>query len=263
MSVGVPLSDGYPSVSGSMLVAGRVHRPPGPWTASVVALLRHLEDVGFDGAPRFLGYDDEGREVLTWVEGEAPTQPWPEWMRTDAALAAAGGLLRRYHDAAAGFVPPPGARWRRWMGSRGGPIIRHGDLWPSNVVCRGGLPVALIDWEFAQPGTELDDLASLAAHWVPLMSEERAAMEGWTTVPDRVPRLQILCSSYGLPRDRWKELIPAAVWNLHCGYLSHKAWGEAGVQGFAEMWRAGSGTTITANRVWLEAAAGDLRRFAP
>ena len=36
----------------------------------VHALLKHLEDVGFAGAPRFLGIDSAGREVLTYVAGE-------------------------------------------------------------------------------------------------------------------------------------------------------------------------------------------------
>jgi hypothetical protein len=36
----------------------------------VHALLRHLEAVGFDGAPRLLGIDAQGREVLTYLPGE-------------------------------------------------------------------------------------------------------------------------------------------------------------------------------------------------
>jgi hypothetical protein len=47
---------------GKIVRIGRtVHRPQGPTSAATHALLRHLEDVGFDGAPRFLGVDDQGR----------------------------------------------------------------------------------------------------------------------------------------------------------------------------------------------------------
>jgi len=35
----------------------------------VHAVLRHLERAGFDGAPRVLGFDDRGREVLTFLDG--------------------------------------------------------------------------------------------------------------------------------------------------------------------------------------------------
>jgi hypothetical protein len=46
-----------------------------------------------------------------WVDRDAPTQPWPTWMQTDEALAGAGELLRRSHDAVANFVPgAPGLR---------------------------------------------------------------------------------------------------------------------------------------------------------
>jgi Tol biopolymer transport system component len=41
----------------------------------VHALLRHLESVGFEGAPRVVGFDDSGREVLTYVDGDAAVQP--------------------------------------------------------------------------------------------------------------------------------------------------------------------------------------------
>ena len=49
-----------------------VVREAGPWTATVHSLLRHLEDVGFAGAPRVVGsgFDTEGRETLRYIDGE-------------------------------------------------------------------------------------------------------------------------------------------------------------------------------------------------
>jgi len=262
MSEEIPLSDGGPSVAGSVVVNGQVHRATGPWTPAIQVLLRHLEAVGFLGAPRVVGFDDSGREILTWVEGDVPRRPWPPWMQADEALAGLGELVRRYHDAVADFVAPAGATWRAWLGSTGGPIIRHGDLWPSNVVFRSGRPAALIDWEFAQPGTRLDDLASAAKHWVPLMSDERARADGWTTPLDRMVRLRLLCDAYGLDHVDRTALLPTALCNAGHGYLSHKTWGEAGVPGFAEMWAGGSGAVILGDRTWLESALADLQRFA-
>lgn len=256
--VEIPLSDGEPSVAGSVLIDGRVHRRSGPWTPAVHALLTHLEAKGFDGAPRVVGFDEAGREVLTWVEGEAPVMPWPAWMQTDDALAGLGRLLRRYHDAAADFGPPPAAQWRAWVGSPGGPLIRHGDLWPSNVVFRDGVPVGLIDWEFAQPGTALDDLASAAKQWVPLLSDQRAAENGWALPVDRARRLRLLCDSYGLANEERAKLLATALANSEHGYRSHKTWGEAGVPGFAEMWQEGSGARILGDRDWLAANLADL-----
>ncbi len=39
-------------------VGDAVRRPSGPWSRSVDALLSHLNAVGYDGAPRTLGFDD-------------------------------------------------------------------------------------------------------------------------------------------------------------------------------------------------------------
>ena len=130
-------------------------------------------------------------------------------------------------------------------------MIRHGDLWPANVVFRSGRPVALIDWEFAQPGTPLDDLASAAKHWVPLMSDERAAAEGWRLPLDRPRRFRLLGEAYGLGCSRLPELVGHVIRNADWGYLSHKTWGEAGVAGFEEMWQKGSGDVILADQRWL------------
>jgi hypothetical protein len=254
----IPLSDGEPSVAGSALIDGQVHRHTGPWTPAVHALLAHLEARGFDGAPRVVGFDEKGREVLTWVEGEAPVMPWPAWMQTEDALVGLARLLRRYHEAVADFAAPPEAQWRRWLGSPGGPIIRHGDLWPSNVVFRDGVPVALIDWEFAQPGTALDDLVSAAKQWVPLLSDERAAENGWALPVDRAGRLCLFCDAYGLSVEDRAALLPTALANYQYGYQSHKTWGEAGIPGFAEMWQEGSGARILADWDWLQANLAGL-----
>jgi Ser/Thr protein kinase RdoA (MazF antagonist) len=124
----------------------------------VHAFLRHLENVGFDGAPRVLGIDDAGREVLTFIEGNVlaagrgwrpgnPT-PWPSMARTEECLLATARLLRTYHDAAATFTLPEGAVWRRYNAPAlgAGEAVCHGDIGPHNTVYRAGLPVAFIDW---------------------------------------------------------------------------------------------------------------------
>jgi hypothetical protein len=59
------------NMAGEVVRVGRtVHRRAGPSTPAVHDLLRHLERVGFGGAPRALGTDEDGREVLTYVPGE-------------------------------------------------------------------------------------------------------------------------------------------------------------------------------------------------
>src|SRR3954462_6634743 len=63
-------------------VGETVRRPQRPSSPATHALLRHLAEVGFDGPPRFLGVDEESREVLSYVPGTAVTPPFPEWALT-------------------------------------------------------------------------------------------------------------------------------------------------------------------------------------
>ncbi len=59
------------------------------------ALLRHLEARGFAGAPRVLGLDEQGREVLSYLPGETVgiSRPRPAWVHTGEALVDVGHWL--------------------------------------------------------------------------------------------------------------------------------------------------------------------------
>src|SRR5690349_14006451 len=93
------------------LVEGVVLKSAGPWGPAVIALLRHLEQTGFAGAPRVAGdhgYAPDGRLAVSYVPGESPHPgPWPP-----GAAGRVGELLRDLHTATRGFTPPPGARWQ-------------------------------------------------------------------------------------------------------------------------------------------------------
>jgi hypothetical protein len=129
--------------------------PPQP--SGVRALLEWYERVGFDGAPRFVGLDDQGREVLSYVAGEPAFAPVPS---SDAVVVAIGRLLREAHDAQEGFAPPADVVWDTPVaGTSTGEIVGHLDLFWTNVIFRDGSPYALIDWELAAPTTRVLDVA--------------------------------------------------------------------------------------------------------
>lgn len=236
-----------------------VRRPAGEWTPAVHALLGHFERVGFEGAPRALGFDDEGREVLSFVEGEPGHAPVP---CDDAVLVALARLLRRMHDAQAGFEPPADARWQGHVGSpAAGDVICHLDLFWTNVIFRNGLPVVLIDWELAAPSPRLLDVASAASYWAPLRIDEQA-LEWGLPLERRGERLRLLCDAYGLDAgERARFLDEHAAHRLR-GYEQHRVWG--GIErrpGWAEMWDSGSGDLILANLRWIDEHQGELKRF--
>jgi hypothetical protein len=179
-------------------VGDTVRRSTGPWTPAVHALLRHLEAVGFKYAPRVVGVDAKGREVLSYFEGVTGNMPWPAALFEDDAVMAVATLVRRYHDAVSSFTPPPGSVWRNTDRALApGEIVRHGDLGTWNMIWRDGSLVGLIDWDFAEPGLAIIDAAYAAKHVVPLRNDKAASDIGWRAPPDRKQRLRLFSETYG------------------------------------------------------------------
>jgi hypothetical protein len=192
------------NLSNAIRVGDTVRRRAGPWTPTVHALLRFLESAGFE-APRVRGMDEEGREVLGYIEGDAHSgwpEPVPDWVTDDDRLAAGARLLRRYHDLVAGFRPPPGAKWRL-VAPTAAEIICHNDWAPWNALFRDRRLAVMLDWDLAGPGTRLWDVANSAYCWVPLFSES-----GEFTIDERARRLRLFCDAYGVSeRVRLLEVI--------------------------------------------------------
>ena len=63
------------------------------------ALLAYLADRGFTGAPRPLGLDEQGREVLTFLADETigHRKPWPAWVHAEDTLVQVARWMRDYH----------------------------------------------------------------------------------------------------------------------------------------------------------------------
>jgi hypothetical protein len=194
----VPLEGG--NLTSVRRIGDTVRRSTGPWSVAVHGLLRHLEVAGFTGAPRFLGLDPAGQEILDWIPGRTVgPPPWPAWVWGEEVLTGVGRFLRGYHGAVRDFAVPPHVRWRTAAGPPGhGEIICHNDIGPSNLVFDGTRIVGLIDWDLAAPARPAWDLAHAAWMTVPLMSPTVASRHGIEIqVHDQAERLRALCSAYG------------------------------------------------------------------
>jgi hypothetical protein len=104
-----------------------VRRPPGPNAGFVRSLLRHLETAGFDGAPRYLGSDESGREIFSYVPGVVPAELGDH---DDETLGNAARLIRRYHDKTASLFGTLSAQKVCIQ------VACHNDLSPCNTVFR-------------------------------------------------------------------------------------------------------------------------------
>lgn len=240
-----PLSGGNVS-AGVVRIGDTVRRPAGPWTPAVHALLTHLHDVGFRAAPRPLGIDEQGREVLTFVTGEVI---WPDrfaLLEASQRLAHVARLIRDFHDAVEGFTPPPDARWQVLIPAEGADIIAHHDLAPWNLVADGTDSWAFIDWDTAGPGTRLWDVAYAMHGFIPL-----SAHPHWRRA-DADHRLRIFADAYGLKETERRDLVPLLGRRTRAmhDFLRHQA--AEGNQPWATLWAEGHGDAWRSDAEYIE-----------
>lgn len=245
-------------VNNVVRVGSTVRRSSGPWTPAVHALLRHLEAVGFAESPRVLGIDEQNREVLTFIEGTAALRwsGWPEFMLTGDGIDQLGDLLRRYHEAVRGFRPPNGAQWRLRIAPQEDELIRHGDFSPPNTIWRDGKVVGLVDWDFAQPGKAISDLAYLAWYAVPLAGDDRARTCGFKDGVDRAGRLHALCSAYA--RHDPREVVEEAVRIIDLEAVQMAELAKRGIKPWVRFVSHGNLEAFAAEAAWIRENAGLL-----
>jgi Phosphotransferase enzyme family len=165
------------------------------------ALLRWFERHAWDGAPRFLGTGQRGREVLSFIGGHVARAPVkPPSVTPDASLARLATLVREFHDLTAGTPLAAGRE-----------VVCHSDLSPKNTVyrdSRAGLrPVAFIGWDIAGPGERIHDIAHVC--W-----QHLALGPGADDPAAASPRMRLICDAYGL-RDR-DGLLETILWQDRC-----------------------------------------------
>lgn len=218
-------------------VGDRVRHPSQPWSASVQALLAHLRDVGFHEAPQPYGVTEEGDEVafIPGIGGDDACR----LVDSDSAVAAVGDLLRRYHDAVAGWRPTEPVSWfdgSTGTGSAAGPaagshpddtLVCHGDVGPWNLVWRDGRIVGLIDWEHAHVGTRTSDIAYALHYLAPI--RDRSYWQGVLGLdrrPRRRHRMRVFAEAYGIALD--DELVEQVMASQEAGVDLMRSLAERG-----------------------------------
>jgi len=159
-------------------VGETVRRPLNANSERIHRLLVHFENCRFDGAPRFLGIDARGREILSFIDGFAP--PHNGFPLSEEGLRAGVRLVRRVHDLTEGTEF-----------SAGSEVACHRNLSQPNFIFRDMIPVAIIDWDTTLPGTRLENFADFLWAFVhpSLYGEGEPAAH----------MLRVAVDAYGLP----------------------------------------------------------------
>jgi len=199
-------------------------------SAYVADLLGHLERVGFDGAPRWLGRTEDGHDLLSYIEGSVPAEP--PYNLDDEQLTAAGELVRRFHDAVAGTPFCGDAE-----------TVCHGDLGPHNTVFRDGRPVAIIDWDAdVRPGSRAVDFADAVWGFADLTDDS-------VDVAEQARRVAVMCAAY--PGVTPRIVVEELVAQFERARRNHSAAGRTGPLKVFEgliAWMDRHGRTIAADR---------------
>ena len=199
------------------------------------AVLDHLAARGWAGAPRHLGTDEHGREVLSYVDGHVPLTPAERVaVATPETVHAVGALLRELHDLTAG-TPLAGDR----------EVVCHNDLSPKNTVYSAGRPVAFLDWDLAAPGDRIDDVAHCCWQFPELGRS-----------PDQDPAaaarlVRAVADGYGLV-DRSRLVDRILRWQEDC-WRGIAAGIAAGDPRFDRLRDAGAVGHVQAEHHWTEA----------
>ncbi|WP_051366937.1 phosphotransferase [Hamadaea tsunoensis] len=201
------------NVGGAVRIGGTVHRPTGPWTPAVHALLAYLGE-RLPLVPAVYGFDLDGREVLAYAEGKV------EEVVNDAQLTGLVSWTRRFHEVVVGFAHP--GPWR-YFPIPGATFIGHNDLAAYNVCFDGDRLAGVFDWDLAGPTNALQELAFIAWNGVPM----------WADLPreEAARRLRLIADTYGGPGAQ--EILDAVVPRIElmiAGIADRAAAGDPGMR---------------------------------
>lgn len=177
-------------------INNEIHRPSGPWTKQVHNFLNFLYEQGFNQAPRPLGFDDQGREIVSVVTGETMNYPLSDNAKSIIALESSAQLLRRLHDTSEKFLNIIEKPNHGWMFASKDPVevICHNDFAHYNICFDGKQAIGIIDFDTACPGPRTWDIAYALYRFAPFTCPSNT--DGWGSLYDQITRARLFCETY-------------------------------------------------------------------
>ena len=217
----VPLAGGR-TTCGVVRIGDTVRRPIGENSSFVHKLLNDLEEKKFQFAPKYLGMDEKGREILSFIDGVVPTDLGDF---THVQIKQGAEILSELHKITESMT-------------NNGEVICHGDASPANFVFKDGLPIAMIDFDAAHVGTLKEDVGYSSWLWSNLgfrtqnsrdIAEKLIAFLAGYKEFDRsvlvesiVDAQRILLERFTVELDEGKDMLAGIEWVTNCQqWLKH------------------------------------------
>lgn len=183
----------------------KVVRPGNAWTPYVHDFLVFMHENGFTNIPKPYGINSEGKEIVSFVEGEVFNDSLPDMIMSDGILTNVAELLRRYHDIGEKYIQRLTGN-EVWMlpGKEPQEVMCHGDYAPYNLTFVDGAVHGIIDFDTLHPGPRLWDIAYAVYRWIPFVSPTNPDYRDG--VDEQIRRMKLFADTYGLCGDARKQL---------------------------------------------------------
>lgn len=236
------------NASGRVVRVGETVRKP--WIDNTSAVQSYIDSVRARGvdAPKPLGRDQDGRQVVEYVSGALAID---QLLLGREDLLRVGRIIRSIHDASEFFPIPDPDEWKMLLPAENPNLMCHNDLAPWNLIM--GDRWVFIDWDGAGPSTRLWDLA-YAAQSFGLLFEGQP-------VEDAAARLRAVVDGYGADLAL-RTALPDAMANRTLAMFEllrsssesgFQPWADMYVNGHGEHWRAAAEYVSLNQTAWERA----------
>ncbi|GFP75503.1 aminoglycoside phosphotransferase family protein [Clostridium fungisolvens] len=188
------------------------------WSSTIHRVLLHLEKVGDTNSPRFIGIDESGMEILSFVPGECKDNYPFTNDKNDQLLIIkkVAVMIRKYHDAMLSFKRTEKDKWMfSYNGSLEKEVICHNDIAPYNITFVDDIPYGMIDFDTCCPAPRIWDIVYALYRFVPfsekIYDSEKQKYRSYDVDVDKEFRknsIGVFFDAYGMkcPNDLFEQM---------------------------------------------------------